>query len=111
MAVLCQRSHIIGITTFRTCRGNFSSSESTSPTFVDSNIISKGKLDNSIELPEEPTDCCMSGCANCVWIDYAEELMELFKDGGEKYKKIITEKVKDPNMQAFLLTELKKMQK
>nr|CAD7412486.1 unnamed protein product [Timema poppensis] len=29
---------------------------------------------DDLKLPEEPTNCCMSGCANCVWIVYAEEL-------------------------------------
>lgn len=58
-------------------------------------------------LPEEPSNCCMSGCANCVWIEYANKLTEIFKDEGENAKLIILEKVKDPNMKAFLLIELK----
>jgi len=31
----------------------------------------------------------------------------MFRDGGEKSLKIIEEKVTDPNMKAFLITELK----
>lgn len=68
--------------------------------------ITDDKLDD-IKLPDVPTTCCMSGCANCVWIDYANKLNEIFKDGGEKSLKIIEEKITDPNMKAFLKMELK----
>ncbi|PSN36847.1 Oxidoreductase-like domain-containing protein 1 [Blattella germanica] len=60
-------------------------------------------------LPEEPTTCCMSGCANCVWIEYAEELSKIYEDGGEKAKEIILSKVTDPNTRAFLMMELKNL--
>ncbi|XP_018578089.1 oxidoreductase-like domain-containing protein 1 [Anoplophora glabripennis] len=59
------------------------------------------------EYPEAPTSCCMSGCANCVWLEYAEKLSEYYKDGGEQAIKEINEKVTDPNMKAFLLFELR----
>lgn len=58
------------------------------------------------ELPEEPQNCCMSGCANCVWIDYAEKLAEIFQDDGEMAKQKIMEHVKDPNLRAFIMMEL-----
>lgn len=57
--------------------------------------------------PEEPTTCCMSGCANCVWLEYAEKLSEYYKDGGEKSIKEINEKISDPNIKAYLLHELR----
>ncbi|XP_046991411.1 UPF0651 protein P31B10.02, mitochondrial isoform X1 [Schistocerca americana] len=63
--------------------------------------------DNTGELPEEPTNCCMSGCENCVWIQYAEELLKRFSDGDEKARTTILSKVSDPSMKSFLLTELK----
>lgn len=60
------------------------------------------------ELPEEPTTCCMSGCANCVWIEYAENVGKILRDGdGERAAKLILDKVRDPNMKAFLSAELK----
>lgn len=62
------------------------------------------------EDPEEPTTCCMSGCANCVWIEYAEAMAARCKDGGDKARQAI-EKIKDPMMRAFLMTELKGMDK
>lgn len=59
------------------------------------------------ELPEEPTTCCMSGCPNCVWLEYADKLSAYFKDGGKQAIKEINEKVQDPNMRAFLFHELR----
>lgn len=70
----------------------------------------KCNLDNKakgIEAIEEPTACCMSGCANCVWLDYADKLNEYFKDGGEKALKEIEEKITDPNIKSFLLHEIR----
>lgn len=58
---------------------------------------------------EEPTNCCQSGCANCVWIQYAEELIKEFKDGDDKAQKIIEEKVTDPFLRAYLQMELRNM--
>lgn len=59
------------------------------------------------ELPEAPTTCCMSGCANCVWLDYAEKLSQYLRDGGEQAIKEIDEKVTDPNIKAFIMQELR----
>ena len=60
----------------------------------------------SSDLPEEPTDCCMSGCANCVWIQYAEELKKKFCSSDEDLREIIMNKISDPNMKMFLSIEL-----
>lgn len=59
------------------------------------------------DYPEEPTTCCMSGCPNCVWLDYAEKLSAYYQDGGERAIKEINEKVQDSNVRAFLLHELR----
>ena len=48
----------------------------------------------------------MSGCEKCVWIIYAQELTDMYKDSGSTAKKIILEKIKDPSMQVFLKMEL-----
>jgi len=61
---------------------------------------------NADKEPEEPTTCCMSGCANCVWIEYAEVMVVRYKDGGHRARKAI-ESIKDPMMKAFLTMELK----
>ena len=60
-----------------------------------------------IEDIEEPTNCCMSGCANCVWVQYAEKVAALMKDSDHDVQKLIMEKVQDPNMRAFLAMELR----
>lgn len=61
----------------------------------------------NIKMPEQPQNCCMAGCANCVWLAYAEELSKCLNDGGEAAKQKILENVKDPNLRAFLMVELK----
>lgn len=59
------------------------------------------------EIPDPPTTCCMSGCPNCVWIEYAEKLTKICNDGGETAQKEIMEKVTDSNMLAYLSMELR----
>lgn len=49
----------------------------------------------------------MSGCSNCVWIAYAEELAKLSRDGGEQARLAIEKNVTDPSLKAFLLTEIR----
>ena len=56
--------------------------------------------------PQLPTSCCMSGCANCVWIEYVEELARYYKDGGDKAKEAIR-RIPDHNLRAFLEIELR----
>lgn len=62
-------------------------------------------------LPEEPTNCCMSGCANCVWIEYAKELTKIYSDGGDKAKELILKRITDPSLKMFLQIELKALEK
>lgn len=61
-------------------------------------------------LLDPPTNCCMSGCSNCVWITYAENLAKLSVDGGSQAKRMIEQNVTDPCLKAFLLTELRMRQ-
>ena len=55
--------------------------------------------------PEPPVNCCMSGCANCVWIVYAEELKNYYNDGGDAAREAL-EKIENPSLKAFLKLEL-----
>ena len=67
---------------------------------------SLGSGESEVELPPPPTDCCMSGCANCVWVVYAEELAAIYKDGGRAAEKVL-EAIQDPSLRIFLSLELR----
>ncbi|KAK1124299.1 hypothetical protein K0M31_006671 [Melipona bicolor] len=62
---------------------------------------------SSIDDISAPTNCCMSGCANCVWIQYAEKLSATLEKSDVDMQKLIMDKVQDPNMKAFLSMELR----
>ena len=54
----------------------------------------------------------MSGCANCVWLDYAEEMVTYYQSLGKKMEltellNTLEDNVDDPMVKAFLKMELK----
>lgn len=53
----------------------------------------------------------MSGCESCVWIQYAQELTDMYQDSGTTAKKIILKKITDPSMQVFLKMEISMLDK
>ena len=57
--------------------------------------------------PPPPELCCMSGCANCVWIEYAKELKE-FSNIGESNHTIeeALKKIEDPSFRTFIKMEI-----
>lgn len=62
--------------------------------------------------PEVPTTCCMSGCANCVWLDYAEELVKYYDKRAETVKVAelladIEQHIQDPMIKAFIKMEIR----
>ena len=62
--------------------------------------------------PSLPTTCCLSGCANCVWLDYAEALVSYYQAKGEGLAlatllDMVATHVEDPMVGAFVRMELK----
>jgi len=60
----------------------------------------------NVNPPEVPTCCCMSGCANCVYIQYAIEMADYFKDDGVTALKVI-DAIEDETLKTFLKMEIK----
>lgn len=56
--------------------------------------------------PPEPGICCMTGCANCVWIKHVEELKDFYQDKGKEAARKALEQIPDENLKAFLKIEL-----
>jgi len=74
--------------------------------------VSEGNSDSTSDgddLLTPPTNCCMSGCPNCVWIEYVERLTNHYSDpslGREKIREDINS-IPDANIRALLIMELK----
>lgn len=65
------------------------------------------KLQNKPPQPPDPETCCESGCVNCVWIKYANEVNEYYppEERPAKLKEILNN-VEDYNVKMFLKLEL-----
>jgi len=56
--------------------------------------------------------CCMSGCANCVWLDYADDMLKHFERQGQSLKteeilELVDKSVDDQMVKAFIKMEIK----
>merc|ERR1711948_124599 len=71
------------------------------------------KCEDDQRPPSLPTTCCMSGCANCVWLDYADEVVDFYSRKGEsgvnveQILKEVEENVDDEMVKAFIKMEIK----
>ncbi|XP_038211926.1 uncharacterized protein LOC119832334 [Zerene cesonia] len=65
------------------------------------------RIKTNASLNEPPTACCQSGCANCVFIVWAEALTQKMENAGPEIAEKILKMVDDPSMRAYLELELR----
>ena len=93
---------------------------SLSPKFKSGNIfpvknyfITPVGRDKEIPIIPDEVLCCGSGCQNCVWLEYAEKLLNYYgtnyASSNEGIHKAISEieKLNDQNLKSFLLMEMR----
>ncbi|XP_060027772.1 oxidoreductase-like domain-containing protein 1 [Erinaceus europaeus] len=56
---------------------------------------------------QPPTNCCMRGCPNCVWVEYADRLQQHCGDGGARALAALEQRVADEGLRAFLRVEMR----
>lgn len=76
-------------------------------------LSNKTKSNEKPPPPQVPLMCCGSGCSNCIWIQYAEELVKYYESRGDKKENALRdalskiEKIDDVNLRDFLTMEIK----
>ncbi|VVC99141.1 unnamed protein product [Leptidea sinapis] len=65
------------------------------------------KIQSNASIEEPPTTCCGSGCANCVFVIWAEALAKKMDNAGPEIAEKILKMVDDPSMKAYLEMELR----
>jgi hypothetical protein len=74
--------------------------------------IEQKSPDLILEKPESPLTCCGSGCQNCVYLKYAEELMKYYEhkysDSSLGMKEAVKEvnRLTDENLKSYILMEI-----
>eukprot|EP00088_Acartia_fossae_P001557 TRINITY_DN10609_c0_g1_i18.p1 TRINITY_DN10609_c0_g1~~TRINITY_DN10609_c0_g1_i18.p1 ORF type:complete len:122 (-),score=11.21 TRINITY_DN10609_c0_g1_i18:112-477(-) len=62
--------------------------------------------------PEVPSTCCASGCASCVWLDYAEEVIKYYEGRSESLScdqllQDVEKNIQDPMIKTFVKMEIR----
>ena len=76
-------------------------------------IPNSGSSSENKEPDPPPANlCCMSGCANCVWLDYADDMIKYYERKGETLKveeilDLVDQNVDDEMIKAFVKMEIK----
>ncbi|CAO4373511.1 unnamed protein product [Caenorhabditis nigoni] len=70
-----------------------------------------GSFNMSRPVEPEPGLCCQEGCASCVWLVYAQELLDYYrqkypKDTAERVREQIQDKIESPSVKEYVLMEL-----
>ncbi|EFP08214.1 hypothetical protein GCK72_013657 [Caenorhabditis remanei] len=62
-------------------------------------------------IEPEPGLCCQEGCESCVWLVYAQELLDYYRqkyptDTLNKVKEEIGDKIESPSVREYVMMEL-----
>lgn len=77
---------------------------------TENTLVSDDGKSRSKEPPvaPDPETCCESGCVNCVWIKYAEEVKDYYPDDQDHQERLkeILDLIEDYNVKMFVRMEL-----
>lgn len=64
---------------------------------------------SAVDLPDAPNPdlCCMSGCDNCVWVQYAVQLDAYCQGRGEQGLRELDARVSDPAVRAYIRLQIR----
>ena len=68
-------------------RPESSSSSSKTPMNTEDKRECEKQIEKELDLPDVTT-CCGRGCANCVWLQYAETILKKYSNSNTSTKKI-----------------------